>query len=77
MLKVDFLEKVKQWLEQYWESDGINVDIANALVNSIPKLIGEVKRLKGIIEEANRIHEEELNPDMTEYLKELERLGFE
>lgn len=77
MLKESYLEKVEQWTEQYWESNGINVDIANALVNSIPKLIGEIKRLKGVIEEANRIHEEELNPDMTEYLKELERLSSE
>jgi hypothetical protein len=43
-----YIEKLNSWLEQYWESEYIDVDIANALVNSIPKLISQIKTFQEV-----------------------------
>lgn len=41
-----YLEQVKEWYAEYWNNDEIDVDLANQLVDSIPKLIACIEKLK-------------------------------
>lgn len=40
-----YIEKVKKLYDKYWEGEEIDIDVANELVESIPKLIKMVETL--------------------------------